>query len=359
MRTVFEKTFLLFCGCVMLILQPVSGISVAAFLTAVTFGAIGSLISKRWLYYAVGSGYMLLCLIKPEFRVFLPLIFYDVFALCHPAFCASVLIPVLLSENAISQELSQTAMILLFLGFSCFLSRGNLAFEKQHDNFLKMRDSGKETAILLENKNKELMEKQDYEVRLATLTERNRIAREIHDNVGHMLSRSILQVGALMAINRDETVGKALGSLQGTLSQAMDSIRTSVHDLHDESIDLNIQVQSIIREFTFCPVRLEYDVDRAMEKGLKYTFLSIIKEALSNVARHSNATQVTIVLREHPAFYQLIIKDNGTESQEDAGEGIGLQNMTDRVNAYHGQMLIERKKGFRIFISVPKGETAK
>jgi signal transduction histidine kinase len=43
------------------------------------------------------------------------------------------------------------------------------------------------------------MEKQDYEIYLATLRERNRIAREIHDNVGHMLSRSILQIGALKA----------------------------------------------------------------------------------------------------------------------------------------------------------------
>lgn len=43
-------------------------------------------------------------------------------------------------------------------------------------------------------------------MRLATLNERNRIAREIHDNVGHLLSRSLLQVGALQVVNRDETV---------------------------------------------------------------------------------------------------------------------------------------------------------
>lgn len=48
---------------------------------------------------------------------------------------------------------------------------------------------------------------QDYEIYLATLKERNRIAREIHDNVGHMLTRSILQLGALSVINKDETVG--------------------------------------------------------------------------------------------------------------------------------------------------------
>lgn len=358
MRLVLDKVFLLFCGCVLLLLQPVTVFSVAAFLTAVTIGAMSGVLSKRWVCCAGGIIYLLLCLFKQEFCVFLPLIFYDVFTRCHPVFCAVSLVPVLIPGNVAKQDISQTAMILLFLGVSFFLSRRNLLLEKQHYDLLKMRDNSKEAAMLLENKNKELMEKQDYDVRLATLSERNRIAREIHDNVGHMLSRSILQVGALMAINKDDTIGKALGSLQETLSQAMDSIRSSVHDLHDESIDLNVQVQSIIREFTFCPVRLEYDVDGAMEKGLKYTFLSIIKEALSNVVRHSQATQVTILLREHPAFYQLIIKDNGTGAQEDTGEGLGLQNMADRVNACHGQLLIEKKTGFKIFISVPKGETA-
>ena len=53
-------------------------------------------------------------------------------------------------------------------------------------------------------KKQEPMEKQDYEIYLATLRERNRIAREIHDNVGHMLSRSILQMGALITIHKEE-----------------------------------------------------------------------------------------------------------------------------------------------------------
>ena len=50
------------------------------------------------------------------------------------------------------------------------------------------------------------MEKQDTEIYLATLKERNRIAREIHDNVGHMLSRSILMVGALKTVNQAENL---------------------------------------------------------------------------------------------------------------------------------------------------------
>ena len=86
----------------------------------------------------------------------------------------------------------------------------------------------KELTTQLVEKNKAMQRNQDYEIYLATLKERNRIAREIHDNVGHMLTRSILQLGALSVINKDETVGEAINDLSGTLNTAMTSIRSSV-----------------------------------------------------------------------------------------------------------------------------------
>ena len=68
---------------------------------------------------------------------------------------------------------------------------------------------------MLQEKNKNLMEKQDYEIYLATLRERNRIAREIHDNVGHMPSRSILQMGALITIHKEEPLHGCSSSRRG------------------------------------------------------------------------------------------------------------------------------------------------
>ena len=93
-----------------------------------------------------------------------------------------------------------------------------------------MRDTDTELKLVMEQRNRELLEKQDNEIYLATLRERNRIAREIHDNVGHMLSRSILQVGALATICKEETIRQQLAGINDTLNQAMNSIRESVHD---------------------------------------------------------------------------------------------------------------------------------
>ena len=61
-----------------------------------------------------------------------------------------------------------------------------------------------------------------------------------------------------------------------------------------------------------------------------------------------------IYLNEHPAFYQLIIKDNGSYIIYNNDNGIGLQNIRDRVTALNGSLNISVDDGFRIFISIPK-----
>ena len=104
---------------------------------------------------------------------------------------------------------------------------------------------------MLEKKNQDLLEKQDTEVYLATLKERNRIAREIHDNVGHMLSRSILMVGALKTVNQAENLKVPMEQLDQTLNEAMTNVRQSVHDLHDESVNLKEVMESLAEEFRF------------------------------------------------------------------------------------------------------------
>ena len=235
-------------------------------------------------------------------------------------------------------------------------------------NFRQSRDDSEEHALLLSEKNKALLEKQDYEIYAATLRERNRIAREIHDNVGHVLSRSILMTAACKTINKNEALDPLLGNLEESLNGAMNSIRSSVHDLHDDAVNLEDAIKGLVKDFTFCPVTLTYDMSRQVPREVKYSLISITKEGLSNVMRHSNADSVNILLREHPALYQLCIEDNGTlgskipDIQTDADSnkmetvsgGMGLSNIRDRVKALGVTVQITQEKGFRIFVTIPK-----
>lgn len=114
---------------------------------------------------------------------------------------------------------------------------------------IHLKDSSTELRLAMQKRQQDLLEKQDYEIHLATLQERNRIAREIHDNVGHMLSRSILQMGALQTIHKEEPLHGQLVAINDTLSQAMNNIRESVHDLHNESLDLKQALREVTDEF--------------------------------------------------------------------------------------------------------------
>ena len=167
-------------------------------------------------------------------------------------------------------------------------------------------------------------------------------------------------MGALFAVVQTEDAKEPLRALKGTLSEAMGSIRQSVHGLHDESIDLQMEISSLIRSFTFCQAAMDYDVESNPDRRIKYAFLAVVKEALSNIAKHSDATHVSITIREHPALYQLDIRDNGKNisySKENTG-GIGIINMANRIADLHGRLLITTDNGFHIFISIPKEESS-
>ena len=126
-----------------------------------------------------------------------------------------------------------------------------------------------------------------------------------------MLSRCILLTGALKTINKDAAVGESLNHLEQTLHTAMDNIRSSVHDLHDESINLREILEGLAAAHSSCPVDLDYDMGFDVPADVKYCLIAIVKEALHNISRHSSADQATVTVREHPGLYQLSIEDNG------------------------------------------------
>jgi signal transduction histidine kinase len=166
-----------------------------------------------------------------------------------------------------------------------------------------------------------------------------------------------LQTGALIAVCKDDELKQRLDTLKETLSEGMDSIRDSIHDLHDESVDLFSEANTLVKGFSFCGISLDYDVESNPERNVKYALLAVMKEALSNIIRHSDATQADITLREHPAFYQLVVHDNG-HKKPPKGDGIGLKNIVHRVEALDGRVNISSDNGFTVFVTIPKESIA-
>ena len=251
--------------------------------------------------------------------------------------------------------LPQICLIAFSFAMSVYCCRINLL----RAELLAMRDNTAEHDMLVAQNTRQLLENQDNMVLTATLSERNRIAREIHDNVGHMLTRSILQTGAIKVINKDERLEKPLAQLQSTLDTAMDSMRKSVHDLYDESVDLRQALAKLKPTDSAFAFSLEYDCEDDVPRDVKYAFIAIAKEAVNNAVKHSNGDEIRIIVREHPAFYQLEIMDNGTTADErrlsgETGDGIGIKNIKERVAAIGGTMRIKADDGFMIFVTLMK-----
>lgn len=348
-----------FCCCFAL-LQP-KGIQpavVLVMLAAVFCSALLGIFRRdAWRALAL-AGYCAGGVWLPELLLFLPLLAYDAAGIKRPVYCMVpaffTLVGFLLHGDAIGGD---RCILLLVLGvISVLLCVRTRAMLVQKERYRRLEDSAKEDSLHMAQRTKALMEKQDYEVRLATLNERNRIAREIHDNVGHQLTSSILQLGALQVVNRDPAVDDGLQTLKATLSGAMDSVRSSVHNLHDDAVNLRAQLESAVRDFNFCPVQLRFEAkEQELDVNRKYCIIAVVREALSNIARHSNATQAQIRLTAYPAFYQLVIQDNGRAAPAGhGGRGIGMQNMRERVAAFSGTFHTSYDHGFRLFITIPK-----
>ncbi len=363
MRKITDEGFLFLYGIILLVTTETGIAAVVGCLLACIYTCVNLAWKEKYLHYITTIAFAAAGIVYKEMWIFLPVALYNMLCFYSPIYIgiSGTVVTCMTPSFRACYGLEKEVFIIAGLAAAGLLFGRTRRLDELEQEYKRSRDDSKELTLMLEKKNHDLLEKQDTEVYLATLKERNRIAREIHDNVGHMLSRSILMVGALKAVNQNENLKVPMEQLDQTLNEAMTNVRQSVHDLHDESVNLREVMETLAAEFTFCPVKLTYDMGYDIPKEIKYSFIAITKEALNNVMRHSHADEVKILVREHPWLYQLIIED--TEKTETVrkteSNGIGIKNMKERVRMLGGTMQIQKENGFRIFITVPKQNEGK
>lgn len=364
MIILMDKILLLLCSIFPYIFQISTLFLVTPILVILILGCLTTFLENRWFQFIIFIIYVLFAFQNPLYCYFLPVMIYDILKYPHRFIAFSMIIPIAIYYKSLSSM--GIVSILLFTLLAIYIqyrSRQILQLTKEYN---VLRDTTQELSILQEEKNRSMQENQDYEINLATLNERNRISKEIHDNIGHLLSRTLLQIGALLTITKEPMVKETLSDLNHSLSSGMDSIRASIHNMHDESIDLYTSIQALIKDFTFCKVVFDYDLKSSPNIKIRYCLIHTVKESLSNIIKHSNATHVHIIIREHPALYQCIIIDNGTFSegnkyklshslkQGDFSDGLGLQSIVDRVKGFGGNINFSVEDGFKTFLTIPK-----
>lgn len=320
---------------------------------------------------AVSYAYIIAAVFVPPFAPFAPLAFYDIARRVRREHAwvalsiGSVFAFTLVADLRADALAARTLLLTVILSVAAtLLSLRTAQLEREQLRMRRTRDELQERALALEARNRDLADRQDYEVELATLAERARIAREIHDNVGHQLTRASLQAEALRVVHADEPgVAADFADVKRTVDEALQLVRTSVHALNDNAVDLSVQLEHIVegaRSDGGPQIELEVMTEHA-PANVANCFAAVLREALSNTMRHACAQTVTVRCMEHPSFYQLIVTDDGAggvlASSRGAAEGMGLASMRERIEALGGTFTAGPRAGaggWRVFATVPK-----
>jgi signal transduction histidine kinase len=198
---------------------------------------------------------------------------------------------------------------------------------------------------------------------IATLQERNRIAREIHDALGHSLTAFNLHLeGALRLLDSNPVKAKTLLKEAQDLGKAtLQDVRRSVSvlrtdPLHDRTLEA--AVQALCADHARSTGTRPHSQLQAPDLSSAQTTVvyRMIQEALTNIAKYANATIVTIELAQQAAQVTLKIADNGVGfSLEQTQMGFGLQGMRERIVSLDGQLEIITRphQGCQIIATFP------
>ncbi|PHP52633.1 two-component sensor histidine kinase [Actinomyces ruminis] len=234
-----------------------------------------------------------------------------------------------------------------------------------------VRDDLQHRVTALQETQMRLEEAQEHEMRAAALSERTRIAREIHDGVGHLLTRLLFQMRAAQVSHRDAPdVVAELTQMADTVDEALASMRASVHALADEGEDLAVALNRLANRSGIETVRVDCAPSEPPPVPVARCLVAVTREALTNAARHGRAVNASVTVTDFPGFWRLTVANDGVvpnrnESRSPAeaaepdllGAGLGLRSMSDRVESLGGSLRILYHPRFTVLATIPK-ETA-
>lgn len=184
---------------------------------------------------------------------------------------------------------------------------------------------------------------------------RVQIASDLHDDVGSTLTELALQTDFLQAgdVSGDirETL-KSLGDQSRKIVNSLDDIVWSIDSRNDTAGDVTDRMQDYVNhvlEARGIEVTYNFEGLRAGEKipvDIKENIYLIFKEAINNIARHSDATRVEITFSFTGKTFDLIIRDNGVHSDKNRKTGQGLRNMKMRAERIGARINITSNQGF-------------
>jgi two-component system sensor histidine kinase DesK len=190
--------------------------------------------------------------------------------------------------------------------------------------------------------------------RLAKLAERERIARDLHDVLGHTLSLITLKAelaGQLLSEDLDvDRARKEIEDIESTSRSALAEVRQTISRYRIESLELEIERAAVMLRTAGVEVRWSQDgvrLDPASESAIGLA----LREAVTNVVRHAHARACQIRLQKVERGCLLEVQDDGLGGTH--SEGQGLRGMRERIEGLGGSLVLDGSRGTRLTVCVP------
>jgi two-component system, NarL family, sensor histidine kinase UhpB len=174
--------------------------------------------------------------------------------------------------------------------------------------------------------------------------ERRRVARELHDEVGQVLTSVILQLEE--------------GEAREAVRRSLEDVRRIARELRPEVLD-HLGLQSALRELCTAAaghgLRVERRLDSAdaeLRPEVELVVYRVAQEAITNVMRHSDATQLLVSLEELGGALRLTVRDNGCGLVE-KDDGAGIAGMSERALHVGGRLTIASNGGTEVRLDIP------
>ena len=197
---------------------------------------------------------------------------------------------------------------------------------------------------------------------LAAVQERNRIAREIHDSLGHTLTAQNIQLQTAVKLWRHDPhkIQPFLEQAQRLAATAMQEVRRSVSTLRAdvrEEPPLEEAIESLVHDFrqgTGIVTHSHIDIHTCVPSQARKAIYRIVQEALTNISKYAQATRVDIEVSATLEGICLSIEDNGRGFDPNSQKpgGFGLQGMRERVAALEGVIHLQTQPGAGCQITV-------
>lgn len=367
-----DKTILLISTVLITVLSlsgAVVGADVAAILLALIIFAVTEIRTESSWAYVMSAALIISLIFYPRLIVTMPLMVYGVVSSSSGRRYLKLIAAALLTGTVFffERNLLTAFAVAVISAVGVYMAFKTVRFEVTEKILTDKYDEARIASSNARRLGEEIMKNADNEIYVARLKERNRIAREIHDNVGHMITRVIVQLQAVKIINKDPNVGAQLDSVGDTLDLAMTGIRKSVHELHDDSIDLSIGINDITRSLSEnFETEVKTSIESPADNRTKSAILGIIKEAVTNISKYSSGDKVLIEVTENNTFWRIKVFDNGSNIKREfdlnddclsEGTGIGLKNIGARASGLGGRAsVMSDENGFTILATLPKGK---